>query len=363
MGIAVSFCITVYNQCELVKRCIDSIVAYKGNDIEIVISDDGSTEDIKTLVDEYQDKRIRYYVNNVNLGHDRNIVNALSKANGKYAFLLRTRDMIIPNAIPRIISVAEKGQASYITGEAINQTGDVKIQYSKTMYKKGEEALEANFKLFIHPSGNMYRVSDLELSAISNFLDENKVPKDGFIVHSLLRMQLAVKGDFRLLSPAIWVYADTETSTDKAVNRSVNGRSVYDPCLIEKRFLYEDRWAKQIMGEYYSKAFFLLVPLYLDFVTWGFKLTNADKRTQKHYGYDEIPFSVSKERKRFRTVCDKEYIQAGNSINTSYKRRMRRIFMKNSTIGAVKYLIRKCTYGSWLYNRLSVIYKKIFLKL
>ncbi|MBO4669959.1 MAG: glycosyltransferase family 2 protein [Lachnospiraceae bacterium] len=363
MGIAVSFCITVYNQSELVKRCIDSIVAYKGNNIEIVISDDGSTEDIKTLIEEYHDERIKYYVNSVNLGHDRNIVNALSKANGKYAFLLRTRDMIIPSAIPLIIGAAEKGQASYITGEAVNQEGDIKIRYSKSMFKKGDEALEANFKLFIHPSGNMYRVSDLELSAISSFLDENNVPKDGFIVHSLLRMQLALKGNFRLISPAIWIYADTETSTDKAVNRSANGKSVYDPCLVEKRFLYETRWAKQVLGEYYYKAFFRLVSMYLDLVTWGVKLTNADKRTQKHYGYEAIPFSVSRERKRFRIICDKEYVQIANSIDTNYKRRMGKIFLKNSTVGAVKYLIRKCTYGSWLYNKLSVVYKKICIKL
>lgn len=48
--IKISFCIPVYNQTELVRQCIRSIIEYKGLDIEIVISDDCSTENIEELV-------------------------------------------------------------------------------------------------------------------------------------------------------------------------------------------------------------------------------------------------------------------------------------------------------------------------
>ena len=63
METVISFCITVYNQSELVKKCIDSIVSYKGNDIEIVVSDDNSSENIRELLYTYHDDRIKYYVN------------------------------------------------------------------------------------------------------------------------------------------------------------------------------------------------------------------------------------------------------------------------------------------------------------
>ena len=109
MGIIISFCITVYNQIDLVKKCLDSIVAYKGKEIEIIISDDKSTENIQGLVNGYHDERIKYFLNKENLGHDRNILCALSRASGKYAFLLRTRDMIMPVAIPVVTEYATGG--------------------------------------------------------------------------------------------------------------------------------------------------------------------------------------------------------------------------------------------------------------
>ena len=265
MGIMISFCITVYNQSELVKKCVDSIVKYDGQDIEIVISDDRSTEDIKAIVDRYQDDRIKYFYNETNLGHDRNIVSVLSKATGKYAFLLRTRDFVIPSAIPLLIKYAEEGKASYVTGEAINQDGDLKIQYTRECFPCGGEAIEANYKLFIHPSGSMYRTEDLNFEELMGFLNENAVPKNGFIVHNMIRLKLAITGDFHIIKKPVWIYTDTESAGDRAVNKSTDGVSVYDPSLTVKRYEYEVKWARQILeGENYKNAFFLLTALYID---------------------------------------------------------------------------------------------------
>ena len=344
MGIAISFCITVYNQTDLVKRCLDSIVAYKGNDIEIIVSDDRSTEDIRGLVDSYHDDRIRYFINDTNLGHDRNILSALSKSRGLYGFLLRSRDLIISSAIPLLVDTIRKyGNASYITGEALNQDGDLKIQYSKECFQQGDEAIEANYKLFIHPSGSMYRISAIDFEGLSSFLERNAVPKNGFVVHNMLRLQLAVKGDFVLIRKPVWIYVDTENAKDRAVNHSIGGVSVYNPSLLEKRYQYEVEYAKQILEKnHYWKAYYNLTAVYLDLVTWGFKLSNSDKNTQKHYDFEEIDFSVSKERKRFKEI----YINFYNGVPEwpIYKKQMAGLFMKNKTVDALKYYVRKNTY-------------------
>lgn len=84
--IKISFCIPVYNQTELVRQCIRSIIEYKGLDIEIVISDDCSTENIEELVRQIDDPRVRYYKNADNLGHDRNIIASFSRAKGDLYF-------------------------------------------------------------------------------------------------------------------------------------------------------------------------------------------------------------------------------------------------------------------------------------
>lgn len=358
MEVLISFCITVYNQQDLVRKCIESIIPYNGDDIEIVISDDGSTENIGGLVDSFNDKRIKYYRNEENLGHDRNIISALSRANGQYAFLLRTRDLIIPDAIPLLIAATKKGNASYITGEAVNQDGELKIQYSQECFTCGDEAIEANYKLFIHPSGSMFRLADLDFKKLRDFLDENEVPKNGFIVHSLIRLELATTGDFQLIRKPVWIYTDSEASGDRAVNKSKNGVSVYDPSLTVKRYEYEVKWAKETLAnEDYRKVFYLLTALYLDLITWGFKLTNSDKKSQYHYDYQKVKFSVTKQRKAFRDVCESLYdSKLGDVIE--HRQKMDKIFRKNKTAEAIKYAVRKVTYGTRLYNMAARFYKK-----
>ncbi len=361
MGIIISFCITVYNQSELVKKCLDSIVSYKGNDIEIIISDDCSTENIKLLVEGYHDKRIKYYRNETNLGHDRNIVNALSKAAGKYAFLLRTRDLIISSAIPLLIDLGKVSQASYITGEAVNQLGELKIKYTKECFNQGEDALEANYNLYIHPSGSMYKLSCLDTDELASFLDENNVPKNGFIVHSMIRLLMAVKGDFCLIQEPVWVYVDTESTGDRAVNRSIGGVSVYDPSLVEMRYQYEIKWAKKILKKNeYKKMYYYLTALYLDLVTWGFKLSNNDKKSQYHYDYERVDFSVSKERKNFRSLCESYYDEDLEDERDKYYKKINKLFMRNQTLGALKYAVRAITYGTTAYNTMARAYKKYF---
>ncbi len=55
----VSICCSVLNQSELLKGMIHSIRAQSLTDWELVLVDDGSTEDIKSLVDSFSDTRIK----------------------------------------------------------------------------------------------------------------------------------------------------------------------------------------------------------------------------------------------------------------------------------------------------------------
>lgn len=364
MGIVISFCITVYNQKELVERCLNSILPYQGKDIEIVISDDGSSEDIRSLVLNHKDSRIRYFKNEINLGHDRNIISALSKARGTYAFLLRTRDMIIPDSIPLLVRAAQVGNASYISGAAVNEAGVVKIHYTKDVFTQGKEALEAHFRLFIHPSGSMFRLKDLDFLQLQDFLDVNGVPKNGFIVHNMIRLKLAIMGDFCLIKDPVWVYTDTESAVDRAVNRSANNISVYDPSLVEARYCYELKWADSILDKNeYTDVYYMLTALYLDQATWGFRLLNSDKKSQYHYDYKRIDFSVSKERKKFKTICDSMDNEKPEEDSRTYERKMNKIFLRNRTGGAFKYFFRKITYGTPLYHAIGGLYKKYVKRL
>jgi glycosyltransferase involved in cell wall biosynthesis len=89
----VSICTSVLNQSDFLKRNIESIIAQTFTDWEHIIVDDGSTEDIKSLVESYNDPRI-IYVRQDNQGFQSGYNNALKLAKGEYVELLSADEFI-----------------------------------------------------------------------------------------------------------------------------------------------------------------------------------------------------------------------------------------------------------------------------
>ena len=90
----VSICTSVLNQSEWLKESIASVVAQTFKEWELLILDDGSTEDIKSVVDGFNDQRIKYFRFDQNKGvpHGSNFL--LQKAVGEFVCLLAADEVI-----------------------------------------------------------------------------------------------------------------------------------------------------------------------------------------------------------------------------------------------------------------------------
>jgi glycosyltransferase involved in cell wall biosynthesis len=90
----VSICTSVLNQSEWLKESIASVVASSYADWELLIVDDGSTEDIKAVVDSFNDERIKFFKFEQNRGipHGSNFL--ISKAAGEYICILAADEWI-----------------------------------------------------------------------------------------------------------------------------------------------------------------------------------------------------------------------------------------------------------------------------
>lgn len=316
--IIISFCIPIFNQKQLVKKCVNKIISNDDKRIEVVLCDDHSDENIEDLLNEWNDERIKFYRNDKNLGHDLNIITCLKKAKGKFAFLLRTRDFIIPTSITDIIDEVEKNSnISYLTGVAVNQRQELKINYIYKTYKKGWEALKMHTKLYVHPSGSLYNLEMLNLDELESFVIKNVDNKFSFIVHDLVRIELSQKGDFVTLDKPIWIYTDTEKEKDVAQNSAKNKESVYNFKYGYQRYLYEIKWIdylfkKHLFDKQYKEYMYTYLSVfYYKQCTWIFKKRNNNKNLQEHYNYESIKFSALKETNRFIKYMDKII---GNSI-------------------------------------------------
>jgi len=102
-----SIAIPTYNGAATIRETLDSIVSQLEDGVEIVISDNASTDETPEIVREYQSKypMIRYLRNNENLGPDRNFDLAVRRSQGDYVWLFGDDDEIAPGGIKKVLEV------------------------------------------------------------------------------------------------------------------------------------------------------------------------------------------------------------------------------------------------------------------
>jgi glycosyltransferase involved in cell wall biosynthesis len=93
----VSVIIPTYNRAHLVSQSIESVLAQTYPDHEIIVVDDGSTDNTAAVVKAYGD-RVRYVqTTNGGTGHARNV--GMQHARGKYLMFLDSDDLLYPYAL------------------------------------------------------------------------------------------------------------------------------------------------------------------------------------------------------------------------------------------------------------------------
>jgi len=94
-----SICIPNYNYEAYLGRTLASVLEQKEVDLEVVIADNASTDRSMEIVEEIGDARIRYQVNQCNVGFAGNLDRAARQATGETLVMLSSDDLIRPNAL------------------------------------------------------------------------------------------------------------------------------------------------------------------------------------------------------------------------------------------------------------------------
>lgn len=93
------------------EDCLKSIFNQTYQNYEVIIVDDASPEDLKSVVDKFQDERIKYYRNDKNCGALNVVDNwnkCLSYATGDYVICMGDDDKLLPNALEEYTKLIEK---------------------------------------------------------------------------------------------------------------------------------------------------------------------------------------------------------------------------------------------------------------
>ena len=100
----ISVIVPVYNVEKYLKTCLDSIIAQTESDLEILLIDDGSSDDSGKICDEYsiKDQRIRvFHTDNRGVSAARNL--GLLESKGDYIGFVDSDDWIEPTMYEEII--------------------------------------------------------------------------------------------------------------------------------------------------------------------------------------------------------------------------------------------------------------------
>ena len=166
----VSVLLPVYNGEKYLAACLDSVVTQDFKDMEILVSDDCSTDGTIEIIKYYaaRDARIRWWQNTRNLGQAPNHNVCLKAARGGFIKFIHADDkLLFPAALAWMVEILDKddsvslvGSASYIMDEDSRQLSR-RNNFTRSGLWDGKDVivkcLEANANLIGEPTGTLFR--------------------------------------------------------------------------------------------------------------------------------------------------------------------------------------------------------------
>src|ERR1700733_674016 len=173
----VSICLPVYNGANYLAQAIESALAQKYEDFELLISDDCSTDETPAIVERYakQDSRIRHWTNASQQKLFGNYNACIEKCTGTYIKLFAHDDLFDPSLIQRMVAVLDENpDVSLVTsarcwidgsGQKIDADSEMAAKIMKPFAKdtriSGAEAISQTLKDVLNwlgePSSQMFR--------------------------------------------------------------------------------------------------------------------------------------------------------------------------------------------------------------
>ena len=113
------------------KECIESVLSQNYTNLELIIVDDASPENIQSVVSQFNDNRIRFYRNKKNIGKANLVANwnhCLALATGEYVMCIGDDDRLLPNCLTEALALIQANQDSdlyHLRKEVIDESGNI----------------------------------------------------------------------------------------------------------------------------------------------------------------------------------------------------------------------------------------------
>jgi len=228
----VSVLLPVYNAEKYICDSIDSILSQTYRNFELIVVDDGSTDNTKEVVTKkFDDDRIRYLALPDNVGIVDALNIALAKSEGKYLARMDADDISHPERFSRQIKFLEANLEYVACGSSITIVGD-KVSPYKVVYPKTHEEVMSALYLF-HRS-----ISHPGVMMRSDTINKHHIRYSRKYPHAedyMLWKELAVYGKLHNLAESLLFYSyhDEQVSSVHYEAQMASSRDIVSEFLSE----------------------------------------------------------------------------------------------------------------------------------
>ncbi len=172
----VSVIIPTHNSSNYICDAIDSVLQQCYKDYEIIVVDDGSTDNTKEALRQYGQKIKYIYQENKGVSAARNT--GIKEANGKYIALLDADDTWVPNKLSRQIEILENNKEIGLTCSLMDTMSEQGVSLNKIKPKKPLARTFEKALIFGSPPPSTFVIRREYLDAVGLFGEEIDIFED-----------------------------------------------------------------------------------------------------------------------------------------------------------------------------------------
>lgn len=254
----ISIIVPIYNVAKYLEDCLDSILMQTYLDYEVIMVNDGSTDESGEIAKKYSDKDKRFFLieqDNRGLSGARNT--ALKYAKGEYICMLDSDDKFTPTFLAECmkymdkdVDIVETGR-HYITGDSFGDNNTYLEKYSDTNII---EVITSKKELF-EKLGNGHIYNSVFPRVMKRELITDDFYPEGLLFEDLATTPILLDkiGKFVKINKGLFLYRVRENSitTNKFSEKSLDIFTVCDT--VEEYFVKNNK--KEIINDIYYLLF------------------------------------------------------------------------------------------------------------
>lgn len=222
-----------FNRSNLLRRAINSVLKQQFSNFELIIVNDGSTDDTRDTVKSIKDERIVYIEHENNLGSNAAFNTGVQKAKGKYVALLGDDDELSERALQMAFDIFNESPYNKMKIVIFNCV-DVETNRISGKYLEKETVVKYDDLLCQKLSGDYWFIVERSIFPSGKIFDEDSWAGAGMAWMRLLRVFDAY------YIPKIAYYAYRKHDSTRLTNIQTNS----------KNWQLHEYTTKKLLGEF-----------------------------------------------------------------------------------------------------------------